>query len=139
MPVNAPTSGVVLEYFANVGDTVLVGQKLFKFAPSATPPAGSEAAAAPAPAKEAKKAEAPKAAAAAAPAAAPAKAAAPAPKAAAAAAPTASVTAANSRNERREKMSRMRLRIADRLKESQDTAASLTTFNEIDMRCALLC
>ena len=31
------------------------------------------------------------------------------------------------------KMSRMRLRIAERLKESQNTAAFLTTFNEIDM------
>src|SRR5579862_93521 len=31
------------------------------------------------------------------------------------------------------KMNRMRLRIAERLKESQNTAASLTTFNEVDM------
>jgi len=31
------------------------------------------------------------------------------------------------------KMNRMRLRIAERLKESQNAAASLTTFNEIDM------
>src|SRR5271170_7345386 len=31
------------------------------------------------------------------------------------------------------KMSRMRLRIAERLKESQNAAASLTTFNEVDM------
>ena len=30
-------------------------------------------------------------------------------------------------------MNRMRLRIAERLKESQNTAASLTTFNEVDM------
>lgn len=30
-------------------------------------------------------------------------------------------------------MNRMRLRIAERLKQSQNTAASLTTFNEIDM------
>jgi len=30
-------------------------------------------------------------------------------------------------------MSRMRLRISERLKESQNSAASLTTFNEIDM------
>ncbi|KAI6124585.1 hypothetical protein EDD16DRAFT_1562637 [Pisolithus croceorrhizus] len=37
------------------------------------------------------------------------------------------------RNETRVKMSRMRLRIAERLKESQNAAASLTTFNEIDM------
>ena len=38
-----------------------------------------------------------------------------------------------SRDERRVKMSRMRMRIAERLKQSQNTAASLTTFNEIDM------
>lgn len=31
------------------------------------------------------------------------------------------------------KMNRMRMRIAERLKESQNSAASLTTFNEIDM------
>jgi 2-oxoglutarate dehydrogenase E2 component (dihydrolipoamide succinyltransferase) len=37
------------------------------------------------------------------------------------------------RTESRVKMNRMRLRIAERLKQSQDTAASLTTFNEIDM------
>ncbi|KAI5958851.1 KGD2 [Candida theae] len=38
-----------------------------------------------------------------------------------------------SRNEEKVKMNRMRLRIAERLKESQNTAASLTTFNEVDM------
>jgi 2-oxoglutarate dehydrogenase E2 component (dihydrolipoamide succinyltransferase) len=37
------------------------------------------------------------------------------------------------RGETRVKMNRMRLRIAERLKESQNAAASLTTFNEIDM------
>ncbi|QHS72358.1 dihydrolipoyl transsuccinylase [Saccharomyces paradoxus] len=37
------------------------------------------------------------------------------------------------RTETRVKMNRMRLRIAERLKESQNTAASLTTFNEVDM------
>nr|GAT52580.1 dihydrolipoamide succinyltransferase [Mycena chlorophos] len=45
----------------------------------------------------------------------------------------ASTAAAGSRNETRVKMNRMRLRIAERLKESQNAAASLTTFNEIDM------
>ncbi|KXT16029.1 hypothetical protein AC579_7138 [Pseudocercospora musae] len=38
-----------------------------------------------------------------------------------------------SRSESRVKMNRMRLRIAERLKQSQNTAASLTTFNEVDM------
>ena len=32
------------------------------------------------------------------------------------------------------KMNRMRLRIAQRLKEAQNTCAMLTTFNEVDMR-----
>lgn len=41
--------------------------------------------------------------------------------------------ALGSREERRVKMNRMRLRIAERLKQSQNTAASLTTFNEVDM------
>ncbi|CAO1620293.1 unnamed protein product [Jaminaea pallidilutea] len=41
--------------------------------------------------------------------------------------------APGSRAERRVKMNRMRVRIAERLKQSQNTAASLTTFNEIDM------
>ena len=34
---------------------------------------------------------------------------------------------------RKVKMNRMRLRISERLKQSQNTAASLTTFNEVDM------
>lgn len=38
------------------------------------------------------------------------------------------------RTEQRVKMNRMRLKIASRLKEAQDTNAMLTTFNEIDMR-----
>ena len=38
------------------------------------------------------------------------------------------------RTEHRVKMNRMRLRIAQRLKDAQNTYAMLTTFNEIDMR-----
>ncbi|KAF2252724.1 dihydrolipoyllysine-residue succinyltransferase component of 2-oxoglutarate dehydrogenase-like protein complex [Trematosphaeria pertusa] len=41
--------------------------------------------------------------------------------------------APGNREERRVKMNRMRLRIAERLKQSQNTAAALTTFNEVDM------
>uniref|UniRef100_A0A3B3XLM6 Dihydrolipoyllysine-residue succinyltransferase component of 2-oxoglutarate dehydrogenase complex, mitochondrial n=1 Tax=Poecilia mexicana TaxID=48701 RepID=A0A3B3XLM6_9TELE len=41
--------------------------------------------------------------------------------------------AAGVRGENRVRMSRMRLRIAERLKEAQNTCAMLTTFNEIDM------
>lgn len=47
-------------------------------------------------------------------------------------APSYSAPAASSREER-VKMSRLRSRIAERLKEAQNTAAILTTFNEIDM------
>lgn len=38
------------------------------------------------------------------------------------------------RSETRVKMSRMRLKIAQRLKEAQNNSAMLTTFNEIDLR-----
>ena len=41
---------------------------------------------------------------------------------------------AGSRGETRVKMSRIRMRTAERLKSSQNTAAMLTTFNEVDMR-----
>ncbi|MBI3246670.1 MAG: 2-oxoglutarate dehydrogenase complex dihydrolipoyllysine-residue succinyltransferase [Deltaproteobacteria bacterium] len=50
------------------------------------------------------------------------------------AAPASQETAAR---ERREPMSRIRRRIAERLKQVQNTAAILTTFNEIDMTAAL--
>lgn len=144
--VNAPFAGTITEFLANPDDTVEVGQPLLKIEPG-------EAGAA-APKKEEPKEEPKKEEAAAAPAAAPAKeepkAAAPAPaspkKEAAPkkeapkkeapkkdAAPAAPAPAAGSRGESRVKMNRMRLRIAERLKESQNTAASLTTFNEVDM------
>merc|ERR1719471_842969 len=42
-------------------------------------------------------------------------------------------SAGPSRGERRVKMNRMRIRIAERLKSAQNTCAMLTTFNEIDM------
>lgn len=42
------------------------------------------------------------------------------------------------RTEQRVKMNRMRLKIASRLKDAQNTNAMLTTFNEIDMRYVLL-
>ncbi|KAI1895497.1 hypothetical protein AGOR_G00106870 [Albula goreensis] len=41
--------------------------------------------------------------------------------------------AKGARSEHRVKMNRMRLRIAQRLKEAQNTCAMLTTFNEVDM------
>ena len=42
-----------------------------------------------------------------------------------------------SRDTRREKMSRMRKRTAERLVEAQQTAAMLTTFNEVDMTAVM--
>jgi 2-oxoglutarate dehydrogenase E2 component (dihydrolipoamide succinyltransferase) len=56
-------------------------------------------------------------------------AAAPAPKAA----PASSGPRSNAGREERVKMTRLRQRIAERLKEAQNTAAMLTTFNEVDM------
>ncbi len=53
-----------------------------------------------------------------------------APKAAAPAAPR---STAKADREERVKMTRLRQRIAERLKEAQNTAAMLTTFNEVDM------
>ncbi|XP_035474085.2 dihydrolipoyllysine-residue succinyltransferase component of 2-oxoglutarate dehydrogenase complex, mitochondrial isoform X2 [Scophthalmus maximus] len=50
-----------------------------------------------------------------------------------AAPPAPSPAAAGGRGENRVKMNRMRLRIAQRLKEAQSTCAMLTTFNEVDM------
>lgn len=49
------------------------------------------------------------------------------------AAASAPPAAAGARGENRVKMNRMRLRIAQRLKEAQNTCAMLTTFNEVDM------
>jgi 2-oxoglutarate dehydrogenase E2 component (dihydrolipoamide succinyltransferase) len=42
--------------------------------------------------------------------------------------------ASDARGERREPMSRLRMRIAERLVQAQHTAAILTTFNEVDMQ-----
>ena len=124
--------GTITEFLANPEDTVEVGQPLFKLEPGE---GGAPKAAAPKetpkeePKEEVKKEEPKKEAA---PAAAPAAPAAPAPKKAAPApAPAAESkpVQAGSRGETRVKMNRMRLRIAERLKESQNTAASLTTFS----------
>jgi len=131
--IRSPHAGTITEQLTKQGDDVNVGEPLFVVdagaaAPAATPAAAQVAAptkaAAPAaaPAKAATQVAAPVAAKVAAPA--PAKAAAP------AAAPAA---AAGDRSETRVKMTRMRVRIAQRLKESQATAAMLTTFQEVDM------
>ncbi|KAJ8102054.1 hypothetical protein POJ06DRAFT_280661 [Lipomyces tetrasporus] len=137
--VNAPAAGVITEILAEEESTVTVGQDLFKIDTEASGGSGSSSeaskeapkqeAAPAAPAPEAPKpaASEPPKAAAPPPPPAPPKAAEPAPASPAAPSPF------GSREERRVKMNRMRLRIAERLKQSQNTAASLTTFNEVDM------
>lgn len=146
--VNAPTSGKIVELLAKEDDTVTVGQDLFRIEPgeassapqeqkkvdpeepkdqqsdkttteppapsaadgqnSAVPPEGPKG-----PKKEVKQDSKP--------------------KEVKSKAPPVAPKAPGSRGETRVKMNRMRLRIAERLKESQNAAASLTTFNEIDM------
>jgi len=73
----------------------------------------------------------------AAPAAAPAPAPAPAAPAAARPAPVPAGPRPNAAREEIVRMTRLRKRIAERLKEAQDTAAMLTTFNEVDMTAAM--
>ncbi|KAJ3262111.1 2-oxoglutarate dehydrogenase complex E2 component [Boothiomyces macroporosus] len=145
--VNAPESGKVLDLFAAEGDTVAVGADLFKIElgdvpegqksapveskptvaetkPEPTPVAPPKPAAAPTPTPAAKSAPPP-----------------PAPSAPKPVAPSAKPVAIDDlpgyipgvRTERSVKMNRMRSTIAKRLKESQNIAASLTTFNEVDM------
>ncbi|KAJ3200359.1 2-oxoglutarate dehydrogenase complex E2 component [Dinochytrium kinnereticum] len=145
--VNSPEAGIILELMSNEGDTVSVGGNLLKVdldgkgesapapavaapppppppaptaAPVAAPAAPPPPAPAPAPAPAATKPSPP-----------PSKPSSPTPSTSAKVEPA--LNAPGSRVERRVKMSRMRLRIAERLKESQSIAASLTTFNEVDM------
>ncbi|KAF6764166.1 dihydrolipoamide succinyltransferase [Ephemerocybe angulata] len=155
--VNAPQSGTIVKLLASEEDTVQVGQDLFIIEPGTVEPSSASAGAsetvdkaepadqqvdkklpsAPPPSESDKKPEL--------------KEVTTKPKPeepkkevkkesskpketkAAPAAPAAPKPAFGARTETRVKMSRMRLRIAERLKESQNAAASLTTFNEIDM------
>ncbi|KAN0035076.1 hypothetical protein ACTA71_004331 [Dictyostelium dimigraforme] len=128
--INAPVSGKIVELFAKEGENVTVGNDLYKIAKgevaAATPKTEAPKAA---PAEAPKAAEAPKVAEA--PKAAPAPAPkAETPKAAPAPAPKSTSTGPS---ETRVKMTRIRQRTAQRLKDSQNTAAMLTTFNELDM------
>ncbi|XP_055601733.1 dihydrolipoyllysine-residue succinyltransferase component of 2-oxoglutarate dehydrogenase complex, mitochondrial [Uranotaenia lowii] len=161
--VPSPGHGIIEELYVADGDTVKAGQQLFKLkitgeAPKAAakPAEAPAAAAAPPPPPP----PPPKPAAAAAPPPPPPQAATgapppPLPKPAAPAAkmPVAAIRHAQAieaamvkvppadyskeitgtRTEQRVKMTRMRLKIASRLKEAQNTNAMLTTFNEIDM------
>ncbi|THU89971.1 dihydrolipoamide succinyltransferase [Dendrothele bispora CBS 962.96] len=146
--VNAPTAGVIKEHLASEEDNVTVGQDLFVIEPGeagakseseSEPPKESESKeeskseskasepskapeSKPEPKKEEPKKEEPKK-----------EASAPKKDSKPSESPKPPAPTAGSRNETRVKMNRMRLRIAERLKESQNAAASLTTFNEIDM------
>ncbi|KAG0002799.1 2-oxoglutarate dehydrogenase complex E2 component [Entomortierella chlamydospora] len=143
--VNSPKSGTIVEVYANAEDTVAVGADLYKLELGDAPAGGEapkkeeskkeepkkeepkkeepkkEEPKKEEPKKEAPKKEEPKKEA-------------PAPsKAAPASSSEPSTPVAFSREERTVKMNRMRQTIARRLKQSQETAASLTTFNEVDM------
>ncbi len=132
--VRSPQDGVISKVFAGEGDEVSVANPFFALTPadgSAAPAATPAAAAAPAVKAEVKKEEVKAA-----------PAAAPAPKKETAApkeekktkpAESAAPVFTGDRSETRVKMTRMRTRIAARLKESQNTAAMLTTFQECDM------
>ncbi|OJZ91475.1 hypothetical protein ASPFODRAFT_41929 [Aspergillus luchuensis CBS 106.47] len=143
--VNAPESGTIKEFLVGEEDTVTVGQDLVKLelggAPETKKEDANEKPAAPAAAdkptaSEPEKPKAPEAPQSSSEKATPSE---PSPSnktEPVATKPQASEPAKPSvggREERRVKMNRMRLRIAERLKQSQNTAASLTTFNEVDM------
>merc|ERR1711942_239115 len=158
VPVPSPAAGVIEELLVEDGSTVAPGAKLLKLKLGAggAPAAPKPAAAAPEPvAAAAPPPPPPPAAAAAAPIPAtppppPPKPAAPMasrpppapmpPRPAAGAAPVVRLPPADptteiagTRSEHRVKMNRMRLKIASRLKDAQNTNAMLTTFNELDM------
>merc|ERR1711971_286627 len=142
VPVPSPGSGVITELLVEDGSTVQPGVQLLKIqlGPGGAKPAAAPAAAAPAAAPIPTTPPPP-----------PPRPAAPlasrpppppmpprAPAAGAApvlrmppADPTTEI--AGTRSEHRVKMNRMRLKIASRLKEAQNTNAMLTTFNELDM------
>ena len=128
--LRAEFSGFIQEHLVQADDTVEVGAPIVTIVPGEKPAdAGSSAPApAPAPAAESEAAPAPASAPTPAPTPAPAPAPTPAPAPAAGSTP-----APAERSEERVKMSRMRQRIAARLKDAQNTNAMLTTFQEVDM------
>ncbi|KAM6505113.1 hypothetical protein FSOLCH5_015033 [Fusarium solani] len=145
--VPAPETAVIAEYFAAEGDTVVVGQDLARIVTGGEASAPKSEGEAQQPPKEEPKQETkpseptkaeenhtkeqtpphepPRAAKK------PAESK-PAPKSEPAA-PASAFTGGPARTERVEKMSRMRRTIASRLKQSQNTCASLTTIQEVDM------
>ena len=163
--VNAPVAGVITAIAADTGAEVLPGAVLGSIDAGAAAAAKPAAAPAPAPAPKAAAAPAPAAASAHAPLPAAAKMIAETgvsaaamgagtgkdgritkgdvlaylaqPTAAPAPAPAARASRPPEAGEERVKMTRLRATIARRLKEAQNTAAMLTTFNEVDMSAAM--
>ncbi|GAX19151.1 2-oxoglutarate dehydrogenase E2 component [Fistulifera solaris] len=147
--VRAPVAGALVEVLGEVDDVVEVGSALFRIdtdadAPesSSQPPVPEEVAHSIEEAPPAPKAAPPAAAPQPPPAAASSSSAPPAPAKQTSSAAKSSPPAApiseqtlflGQRTERRTKMSRMRQRVAARLKDAQNTAAMLTTFQECDM------
>eukprot|EP00741_Cyanophora_paradoxa_P007519 tig00001154_g7272.t1 len=139
--VRAAEAGTLVAKFAEVGETVGVGKTIASIKRGPKPEGTAAAKPAPAAKSAPAAAKAAPVAAPAAPTAAPAADSAPMPPkstvvrpADQAPAPAQPLMAGSTDpRERRVPMSRMRRRIAERLKDSQNTAAMLTTFNEIDM------
>lgn len=148
--VNAPEAGTIKEFLVNEEDTVTVGQDIVRLELGGAPPEGAGKSEAKEPSKEQPKDESkepekkpesestppPKqqdAKPAQPPATSEKKQAAPSSKPAKETKDAPAPASVGDREERRVKMNRMRLRISERLKQSQNTAASLTTFNEVDM------
>lgn len=136
LPVNSPNSGILEAHLANVGDKVVVGSDLFKLdvrddisSLSQTPPKESPPKDTPKPKESSPKESPPK------------ETAKPKeqvppkeqPQQKESIPPPHPQVTSFDRTEKRVRMTPMRQRIAQRLKESQSTAASLTTFNEVDM------
>lgn len=125
--VRAPHAGALVEVLGEIDDVVEVGSPLFRIDTDADAP---ETPSEPAPEEVATEVQEPAEAAASAP---------PPPPPAPVTPPSAPVEEApaaplfGQRGERRTKMSRMRQRVAARLKDAQNTAAMLTTFQECDM------
>merc|ERR1712180_285514 len=118
VPVPSPGSGVIEALHVEDGSTVQPGTKLLtlKLGPGGPKPAAPMSARPPPPPMPAKKAPAPGA-------------------SPVIRMPPSDPTTeiAGTRSEHRVKLNRMRLKIASRLKDAQNTNAMLTTFNELDM------
>ena len=146
--VRAPEAGSIVEILGDIDDVVEVGSPLYRMDTDATAPEGSEAPSVPAsdtteesPAETVAATEIPAPVAetptppppASTPPSTPTPASTPPPAAASTEQFPSATAFLGQRTERRTKMSRMRQRVAARLKDAQNTAAMLTTFQEVDM------